>query len=128
FDATRKRIASEWLFAFPKGRPQRRISRDWDEGAQGYTTSSREKVLGARALWIESTKQNVLVLSTAVQLNAGHFTPVYDWFRVQLRVLEAGETYPGYTADLYLKSGRKDSIIDFVKAADFDIRDVLVSA
>lgn len=127
FTATRKKIFSEWLFAFPKGRPQRWISREWDEREQIYQSSISDKVPGARSLWLESTKDNALVLSTAVQLNCGHFAPVYDWFRNLLRFIEAGETYPGYTADLCLDNGKKENILEFVRAADFDISDVLVS-
>lgn len=128
FSATRQKVHSEWLFAFPKGRPQRWIVREWDESAKRYEMSISEKVAGTRSLWMGATRDNALLLSTAVQLNCVQFTPVYDWFRTMVRVLRSDATFPDYTGEVCMEEGGKKRVLSFLQAADFDISDIQVSS
>lgn len=126
FAATKKKVISEWLYAFPKGRAQTWIARDWVEKAQKYETSISEKVSGTRSVWIKATRENALLLSTAVQLNCRHFYPVFDWFQKKLRVIKSHESYPGYTGEVCSDRNKKDRVLKLLKSADFDIEDVHV--
>ena len=87
FAATQERIHEEWLFAFPKGRPQRWFHRDWSEKTQQHEWELGNNLTGERQTWQKATRDNALFLSTAVQLNSEQLQPVYDWFSDKLKLL-----------------------------------------
>ncbi len=64
FSATREKILDEWLHQYPKGRPQTLIERE-----NTHTWGAMSALKGNKKLWQESTKDNSLFLSTALQLN-----------------------------------------------------------
>ncbi|GAA4908460.1 ATP/GTP-binding protein [Streptomyces coeruleoprunus] len=81
FELSDRRVESEWLFAYPKGRRQVWVDRD----------ASREKPfdfpgerLQDRTLLARTTRSDALLLTRAA--NDGHpqLTPIYDWFRQNL--------------------------------------------
>lgn len=132
FSATSERIQEEWLFAYPNGRAQKWLGRVWRPSVDGelgaYEWERCNALTGQKQLWQESTRQNALFLSTAVQLNSKQLQPVYDWFKKTLRMTNVSGWSPSFTASLCKDSEQREKVMAFLKAADFDIHDVLVES
>ena len=125
FSASSRRIQDEWLFAFPKGRAQRWFQRAWDAESDQYEWYLGDKLEGEKQVWQKSTRDNALFLSTAVNLNAKQLQPIYDWFRTHLRVAGVGGWSPYFSAS-QCEGSHKKEILEFLRAADLAIKDVLV--
>lgn len=80
FSATEERIWSEWLFAYPKGRSQRWFERNYDPETGEYTWHLDTNLKGEKKVWKDSTRDNALFLSIAVQLNSEILKNIYDFF------------------------------------------------
>ncbi len=126
FAATRERIMEEWLIAFPKVRAQHWYARQWDEKKGEYQWEMGNALQGQKQLWRESTRNNALFLSTAVQLNSQQLQPAYDWFDDTLRTTTVAAWRPTFTASLCSDPKNKVKVLDFLKAADIDIQDVML--
>lgn len=127
FSFTARSIVAEWLFAFPKGRAQRWISRETDVSTGEQQKSFSEKVPGQRSVWLDATRENSLLLSTAVQLNSTALKPVFNWFKKRTRVIFSGVNYPEYTASICADPVKRRAVVDIMKAADFDIEDININ-
>ena len=123
FAATKDKVTSEWLFAFPEGEPQQWIDRSWDTSSGLYKWNLGDALTGQKETWRETTRPNALFLSTAVQLNSEQLKPVYDWFRNTLYVIDSVDLHPGITASLYEEHNRPDNkkVLGLIKAADISI-------
>ena len=80
FSTTEERIWSEWLFAYPKGRSQRWFERNYDPETGEYTWHLDTNLKGEKKVWKDSTRDNALFLSIAVQLNSEILKKIYDFF------------------------------------------------
>ena len=127
FVTTNEQVLEEWLFAYPKGRPQKWIDRKFDQHADRYQWGNMEKLVGTKQLWQDATRSNALFLSTAIQLNNSQLKPVFDWFKMRLKVIP-GNLAPSFTIDLCTNKQHKSQIVNFLKAADFHISDLLVES
>lgn len=125
FAATEQRVHEEWLFAFPKGRPQRWFERTWRDATQTYDWELGSNLAGEKLLWQKSTRDNALFLSTAVQLNSTQLQPLYDWFRAKLRLAGISSWGPGFSARMCEKNGSK-RLLDYLHAADLGIDDIRI--
>lgn len=125
FAATAERIHEEWLLVYPKGRAQHWFQRAWDAKEQKYSWEMGSSLTGEKQLWQKSTRENALFLSTAVHLNSGQLRPVFDWFKNTLRMANVGGWGPSFSASLCQKS-EKVQVMEFLRAADLNIDDVLV--
>lgn len=119
FTCTQQAIVDEWLFAFPKGKPQRWFERENDEYEFG------DFFKGERELWRRATRSNALYLSTAVQLNSSQLKPLFEWFAETLRFAGVEGWSPTNTAEK-CQSDMKQQVIDFLRAADFSIEDIRI--
>ena len=126
FSATKERVIDEWLYAYPSGRAQSWIERAWDEGSQSYTWGRMEALKGQKKLWKDSTRENALFLSIAVQLNCEQLQPVFDWFEGSLRVVGIGEIDPSFSASLCKHDDFRKKITQFLKSADLNITDIII--
>lgn len=128
FSADRLRVHHEWLYATPVGgRTQRWIDRSFDHSKKVYSIYVNPSLKGEREVWKRSTRDNALVLSTAVQLSAEPFRDAFRWFQRRLRVVTSNERVaPDYTASL-CESEKKERILGFLNAADLGIVDVVVN-
>lgn len=127
FSACAQRIRKEWLRAYPQDRPQNWFVRTWDEQLRKYSWEFSSKFMGQKALWQRTTRDNALFLSTAVQFNSEQLQPVYDWFDKTLRVMNvAGNWSPRYSAFLYREHGKEAQIINYLRAADTNIKNVVI--
>lgn len=121
FEATAKQVISEWLYAYPKGRPQEWFSRSYDSGSNSYAYKFGDKLKGQRGVWEQATRNNALLLSTAVHLNSEQLKPIFDWFKYKLKVNQGFVTHD-YTAKRCGQHNRAE-VLEFMKAADFAIAD-----
>lgn len=130
FSATTERVIEEWLIAFPVGRPQRWFSREWDYENKIYNWVMGNSLTGKKQLWQDSTRENALFLSTAVQLNSQQLKPIYDWFKKTLRTVDSSlpGLGPSFTASLCKKENKQQEVLAFLKAADLDIDNVVIEA
>lgn len=126
FAANQQRITEEWLMAFPRGRARKWFAREWDAKKNEYVWDMGASLAGPKQLWQESTRQNALFLSTAVQLNSLQLQPVYDWFSKTLRLANVSGWSASFTASLCKDLEQRDKVLDFLKAADLDIHDVII--
>jgi len=124
FASTKNQIIEEWLIAFPKGRAQHWFTRLWNEKKEDYLWEMGNALQGKKQLWIESTRSNALFLSTAVQLNSLQLQPVYDWFDDTLRTTTVSLWSPRFTASLCGEPKNKEKVLNFLSAADLDIKDI----
>jgi len=125
FAATPDRIYEEWLLAYPKKRPQRWFGRAWNDKEQNYDWELGNNLIGEKQLWQKSTRDNALFLSTAVQLNSEQLQPVFDWFKNTLRMANVGGWLPDFSASM-CEQNEKAQVMDFLRAADLHIEDILV--
>lgn len=128
FSATSERIMEEWLYAYPSGRAQSWIERSWDEGNQSYEWGRMEALKGQKKLWKDSTRDNALLLSTAVQLNCEQLQPVFDWFGNALKIVGMDGFKPGFSIDSCSQGERKQEIVNFLRSADLNITDIKVKS
>lgn len=82
--------------------------------------------MGQKQLWQDSTRDNALFLSTAVQLNSKQLQPVFDWFSSTLRNTGFQNISSSLTASLCKDPSQRARILEFLQAADLDIQDVKV--
>nr|VFK16168.1 MAG: hypothetical protein BECKLPF1236B_GA0070989_109013 [Candidatus Kentron sp. LPFa] len=125
FATTEDRIVEEWLFAYPKGRPQRWFTRRWNPDRESYDWALSASLTGEKQLWQKSTRDNALFLSTAIQLNSSQLQPLYDWFRETLRMADPEGWHKFFTVSL-CEQEEKSRIVEFLHAADLDIADIRV--
>jgi AAA15 family ATPase/GTPase len=126
FSATQERIVEEWLIAYPKGRPQNWFARvlNTSTNEPTYDWQFGDKLTGQKQLWQESTRDNALFLSTAVNLNSEQLNPVFDWFDKILRITGVGGWSPKFTIELCKEDKHKEEILRFLRTADMDIEDI----
>lgn len=126
FSATRQRILEEWLFAYPKGRPQNWFSREYDEESNHVDYKFGAFLQGKKSVWQGATRDNALFLSVAVQFNSDKLRPVFNWFKEGLIYILGGGLPVGYTAKMCDEEKGKDRVLSFLKVADFDVDDIKV--
>ncbi|GGP44540.1 AAA family ATPase [Shewanella saliphila] len=124
FCVTQSRVTEEWLLAFPKGRAQKWFERTYDENTDSYEWYMGSALQGTKQVWQSSTKSNSLFLSTAVNLNSKQLKPVYDWFRVVLKISRTGEGWGPFVSSKLCENDQKSKVMNFLKAADMDIEDI----
>lgn len=124
FAVTEKRIMGEWLSTYPKGRPQRLITREYDTRKKSDMWGSMTKLSGSRKLLQDATRANALFLSTAIQLNNELLRPAFDWFSKTLHVVSSRGPASLYSMELCKDQRKKRAVLDFLKASDINIDDI----
>jgi hypothetical protein len=76
----RERVVEEWAFRYPRGRPATLFSRTGDEIEPG--AAGRAETRGVQKL----LRSDSLFLSAAGAANHSLLSPLYDWFRRNLRL------------------------------------------
>ena len=122
FAATRQKVVSERLCAFPKGKVQLWFDRVLNENNRFDWTFGRQ-LKGSKQLWKESTRDNALFLSTAVQLNSEQLKPVAEWMQNRLIILPTAEISKDVTLQLWSSQEEKRAdILAFLQKADRTIK------
>lgn len=122
FTATRKKILEEWLFAYPNGRMQQWFLRAYDTKNDKYKYEFGSKFLGEKKLWENSTRENALFLSTAIQLNSNQLRPVFDWFLGKFNM----SSISGLGDFINILKQNPQEISKYLKAVDFDIENLIL--
>ena len=125
FSASATQIYEEWLFVYPKSHAQKWFERIWNEKTKSYDWKFSSFLLGSKQIWLQSTRENALFLSTAVQLNSEQLRPIFDWFNNTLHFTHSDGFTPVFTANL-CEDDRKSDVLKFLKMADFYISDIKV--
>lgn len=126
FVATKTHIVEEWLYAYPKARPQKWFHRIFDSNTKTTLYKFGDSLTGQKSVWQNATRINALFLSTAVQLNSEQLKPIYTWFKSKLKMTGISGWGHGFTASLCQEKETKEDVLNFLKSADFDIYDVNV--
>ncbi|MBZ7957903.1 ATP/GTP-binding protein [Campylobacter sp. LH-2024] len=122
-----EKILEEWLLVFGESnRAQKWFERIYKEKEREYDYSFGAKFLGSKQLWAESTRDNALFLSVAIQLNNEQLKPVFDFFNLRLQVkgTKGWDNGGSITIDVYKKN--KELVKNFFKIADLDIEDIKI--
>ena len=129
FSATKERIMEEWLYAFPKSRPQRWFIRAFDHEKREYAWDFSSLFTGKKQVWKDATKSNSLFLSTAIMLNNDQLKPVFDWFSETLKVAGIGGWSGAFTAEYCTENeNQKRAVLNFLNSVDLDISDLKFEA
>ena len=124
FSATQDVVVGEWLYAWPRGRPQLWFKRHRAEnGAPTFEFGG--KLLGDREVWRRATRDNALFLSTAAKLNSPRLSPLRDWFKTRLHVAGIGGWSRSYSAQC-AQGERKAVVVRFLQEADLAVSDLRV--
>ena len=124
FSATRDMVVGEWLYAWPRGRPQLWFKRQRaNAGEPAFQFGG--KLLGDRDVWRRATRDNALFLSTAATLNSTQLRPLYDWFKTRLHVVGIGGWSASYSAQC-AQGERKAAVVSFLQTADLAVSDLRV--
>jgi AAA15 family ATPase/GTPase len=126
FELDKQRIYEEWLFVYPSGRRQQWFHRVYDKDKNKYFWKFSALFTGQKQLWKDSTRENALFLSTAVQLNSEQLVSIFDWFQKDLVVIPAfNRIHPRKSvAQLDTKEGKK-KILKYINVADSSVSDIL---
>ncbi|MBF0394951.1 MAG: ATP-binding protein [Alphaproteobacteria bacterium] len=122
FSADQRRVHSEWLLAFPEGRPRQLLRRDFDsEKEEDWEIRLR----GKKSDWKVQTKSNSLFLSTAVQLNSEQLRPIYKWFRGSLDTMF--DLNPNFTTrKCFEHFAMNASVLSMMASADISIDEMKI--
>jgi len=128
FSATKDKIYSEWLLAYETRTPQTWFERYYDENSGKYTWKLGAKLKGKKELWKESTRENSLFLSTAVQLNSEQLKPIFNNLsKIVICGLTGWLNGESFTAEALFKDREyKKEIMEALKSVDFDIDDIKI--
>ncbi len=122
-----EKILEEWLLAFGESnRAQKWFERIYNEKEKKYNYSFGAKFLGSKQLWAESTRDNALFLSTAIQLNNEQLKPAFDFFNLKLQISKSQGWGNGKDITINEYEKNKEFFNSFLKIADLDIEDIKI--
>ena len=127
FSLTRDHVLQESLHAVPRdGRTRLLFEREFDPKDEKTQVKWGPSVSGRKQIWVDSTRPNALLVSTAAQLNSEMLQPVLEWFE-KLQLVQKGSIPPGFSMrQIKEVNGFKDKAIDFLQAADLHIDNVKI--
>ncbi len=128
FSVDGKRVHEEWLFAVPQGgRTQHWFERTYNKKKDCYDWYINPTLKGNRKVWKDSTRDNALLLSTALQLKSMSLREPFSWIKDRFRVLTTPERMlPFFSAHQCYEGQWKDKILRFLESSDLGITDIIV--
>ena len=118
----------EWLFSKPNEKNTRMrtlFTRAYDVEKKAYKWHISPSIKGEKLSWKNSTRDDALFLSTAVQLNSSDFSGVYVWLSRYFKIsLDLDINDNTYTYNQCLNPKTKKDILNLVKDIDVDIFDI----
>ncbi len=126
-EMTRERVTSEYLVAYPRGRPQVWFERDWAAGKARYTWSKSTEHFKHDAALREKTRENAGFLSAAAQFNLKHAIEVVAWFVNRLSHMDRSSdlgTAAAARTLLNSKGELRNLLIDAVRRADVGVETI----
>lgn len=128
FSLNSERVTSEWLIAYPVGKPQLWFERVFDPASKKEKYKYGSYFLGGKKLHKDRellTIGSALYLSVAVQKGNEQLKPVFSWFQERLRVVPGGMGY-GFTAKSCKNKEEKARVLEFMRSADISVDDISI--
>jgi hypothetical protein len=128
-----KRVYEEWLYAYPKSRPQCWYERKLDRSTGDYKWDfSQKHFKGDKESLSRQTRPNALFLSTGAQFNHEQLRRIQKWFETELYYLPLAESDPSVewvsTANMmFEQEDTRESVSTLVRDADLGISEVQVA-
>lgn len=124
FEATEKRILSEWLFSKPHTKEVRIFYRDTiKKTLEAHTRLFKKGTLLQKE---DMVRENALLLSVAAQFNDAICSSVLRWFTSELAVI-AGyreEAYQGYSMMRINQEENHEKMMQLIRNADLSIMNI----
>ncbi|HED6586663.1 AAA family ATPase [Campylobacter coli] len=125
-----EKILEEWLLVFGENNTEPIwFERIYNEKEGRYNYSFGDQFLADeiyKQLWENSTRDNALFLSVAIQLNNEQLKPVFDFFLKYIRVNYIDNWSDVSKATMNILQQDKQKIINYLKQADLDIEDIII--
>lgn len=129
FRASAERIHEEWLLVYKTSKAQRWFSRSYNPNSNTDEYEFGSHFIGQRKLWQESTRQNGLFLSTAVNLNSEQLQPIFNWIVSNLVCFPAdAQLLPDFSIMMLQNIEKKDDIQKFMSLADIGISNIEIES
>ncbi|EAK1359618.1 ATP-binding protein [Campylobacter coli] len=123
-----EKILEEWLLTFDKNNTEQNwFERIYNEKEGRYNYSFGDQFLADKIykqLWENSTRDNALFLSVAIQLNNEQLKPVFDFFNLKLQIANSNGWGNGKSITINEYKKDKELVNSFFKIADLDIEGV----
>jgi len=130
FSLNTERITSEWLIAYPLGKPQRWFERAFNPTTQKDEYEFKTSFLGGKKIHNERaslTIGNALYLSVAIQKGNEQLRPVFYWFQKRLRIVSAmDDISSGFTQRMCEKPEEKKNVLEFMSSAGISFQDIAI--
>jgi AAA15 family ATPase/GTPase len=120
FSVTREKIIDEWLYQYPKGRPQVLIDRE-NTNTWGTTTALK----GHKKTWQQNTIDNRLFLNVAKDLNSEQLNNVYNSI-LSIKPILDDFNKDNTSRKLNNNKEYKSNVLNFINIADKNIIDIEV--
>ncbi len=127
-EVTRERVTSEYLVAYPKGRPQVWFERDWDAEKGKYEWSKSTEHFKHDAALREKTRENAAFVSVAAQFNQEQCLLVWKFLSEDALALDLIAHPPDWTRSLEMlrDPAAHQKIVEALKIADLGIQDARI--
>ncbi|PZO80903.1 MAG: ATP-binding protein [Micavibrio aeruginosavorus] len=128
FSLDAERVHQEWLYVIAKDKERQRTQRLIERNIHDVQKSYINPILkGPKENWKSATRDNALILSTAMGLNAKSLEEPFTWFQRYLRVVGFTHSFGrGYTSNLLKNEHTKKNVLKFVNDFDIPIKDIVV--
>lgn len=121
FEATRKKIMSEWLYYKPN---TKEVELFYREG-NNFDTHVRNFTKGRTIVKEGLVRDNALLVSVAAQFNEKSAIAIIDWFKSVQTLFSLNESdRRGFTMEKTEDSKHREKILRLLKAADIGIQDI----
>ncbi|EJJ7133039.1 ATP-binding protein [Campylobacter jejuni] len=123
-----EKILEEWLLTFDENNTEQNwFERIYNKKEGRYNYSFGDQFLADeiyKQLWENSTRDNALFLSVAIQLNNEQLKPVFDFFNLKLQIANSNGWGNGKSITINEYKKDKELVNSFFKIADLDIEGV----
>ncbi|MEQ3515491.1 ATP-binding protein [Pseudoalteromonas sp. BZB3] len=124
FSYNKTRILTEYLFAYPKKKPQKWFLRAWN--GNHYEWDFGRSLVGEKQAWAQSTKENTLFLTTAVQLNSAQLKQPFDWFNKGIAIAGVDGWSSSFTSKQCDIESEKQKVLELLQDVDIVIDDIVI--
>lgn len=119
-EMTRERVTSEYLVAYPKGRPQVWFERDWDDAKKKYVWSKATAHFKHDAALRGKTRENAAFVSVAAQFEERKARGIWDWLQTTFHFVAEYEDHVQVAESLGGEQSR-DLLVRALGLADFGV-------
>ena len=120
FELDNEQVRQEWAHHYPRGKAALLFHRQGEAFRLGASERSASRAV------LKLLRPNALFLSTAAATGHPALTPLYQWFKQNLRLAEADSrlTRQVLTAEMLDDGPRRDAVLQLLRAADLGITGV----